>query len=115
MITLSIDLKLIQEWNDYRLDFSNFSTLSAVYPTAIDANYTSLVWLPKNYDFFFAKTEEIKNTIMRIKANGDVHLSTKLSTFSGHCKVDYTFYPVDLLNCTLLLNSKCLQETLFCI
>ncbi|XP_078579856.1 gamma-aminobutyric acid receptor subunit beta-3-like [Branchiostoma floridae x Branchiostoma japonicum] len=99
--TMTMDLS--QSWHDERLSFSGEAES---YDLADD--YLSKVWVPDTYfvngkqSYFHEIT--VKNRAMTIFSNGMIQYNLRLTTVAS-CMMNMMNYPMDVQNCSLVLES----------
>ncbi len=99
------DFYFRQGWRDPRLSFHPSPGLKALF---VGADVAKQIWVP---DTFFANeksaqfhTATTPNTFIRIKANGEVFRSTRL-TVTSSCPMNLQYFPMDRQYCTIEVES----------
>ncbi|KAI8521467.1 hypothetical protein Bbelb_012210 [Branchiostoma belcheri] len=99
--TMTMDLS--QSWHDERLSFSG-----DVESYDLADDYLSKVWVPDTYfvngkqSYFHEVT--VKNRAMKIFSNGMIEYNLRLTTVAS-CMMNMMNYPMDVQNCSLVLES----------
>ncbi|KAH9491111.1 hypothetical protein DERF_015846 [Dermatophagoides farinae] len=99
------DFYFRQSWRDSRLSFQPQPGIQALY---VGAEVSEKIWVP---DTFFANEKAAQfhmattpNTFIRIKSNGDVFLSMRL-TVTSSCPMNLQYFPMDRQSCTIEVES----------
>nr|XP_027203700.1 gamma-aminobutyric acid receptor subunit beta-like [Dermatophagoides pteronyssinus] len=99
------DFYFRQSWRDSRLSFQPHPGIQALY---VGAEVSEKIWVP---DTFFANEKAAQfhmattpNTFIRIKSNGDVFLSMRL-TVTSSCPMNLQYFPMDRQSCTIEVES----------
>ncbi|XP_054158469.1 gamma-aminobutyric acid receptor subunit beta-like [Oppia nitens] len=99
------DFYFRQSWRDSRLSFMKRPGIDALF---VGAEVSDKIWVPdtffaneKSYQFHMATTE---NTFIRIKSNGEVLRSIRL-TITSSCPMNLQYFPMDRQKCTIEVES----------
>ncbi|KAJ6220177.1 hypothetical protein RDWZM_005989 [Blomia tropicalis] len=99
------DFYFRQGWRDPRLSFKPRPGIDALF---VGAEVAKLIWVP---DTFFANEKSAlfhmattPNTFIRIRSNGDVLRSTRL-TVTSSCPMNLQYFPMDRQMCTIEVES----------
>ncbi|KPM08271.1 gaba receptor invertebrate-like protein 2, partial [Sarcoptes scabiei] len=99
------DFYFRQGWRDKRLSFKPRPGIDALY---VGAEVSDKIWVP---DTFFANEKWAQfhqattfNTFIRIRANGDVLRSIRL-TVTSSCPMNLQYFPMDRQLCTIEIES----------
>ncbi len=99
------DFYFRQSWNDSRLSFKQRGGITAL---NVGSEVAKLIWVP---DTFFANEKSAKfheattaNTFIRLRANGNVFRSTRL-TVTSSCPMNLRYFPMDRQECTIEVES----------
>ncbi|XP_033112937.1 gamma-aminobutyric acid receptor subunit beta-like [Anneissia japonica] len=100
----TIDLYFRQQWSDPRLSFDGTN----IDDLALTNEMVKKLWVPDTY-FINEKranyhTVLSENSLIRIKPNGDLLYSTRL-TITPSCQMDLKYFPMDIQHCMLWMES----------
>lgn len=105
------DFYFRQAWRDGRLSFKPRTGIEAL---NVGAEVAQRIWVP---DTFFANEKSAlfhkattPNTFIRIRANGDVLRSIRLTVVSS-CPMNLRYFPMDRQMCTIEIESCKFQKT----
>jgi len=99
------DFYFRQGWRDQRLSFKPRPGIDALF---VGAEVAQKIWVP---DTFFANEKSAQfhmattpNTFIRIRSNGDVLRSTRL-TVTSSCPMNLQYFPMDRQMCNIEVES----------
>ena len=99
------DFYFRQSWRDPRLSFKPQPGSDSLF---VGAEVAKMIWVP---DTFFANEKSAQfhiattpNTFIRIRANGDILRSTRL-TVTSSCPMNLQYFPMDRQMCTIEVES----------
>ncbi|CAG2108338.1 unnamed protein product [Medioppia subpectinata] len=99
------DFYFRQSWRDSRLAFMKRPGIDALF---VGAEVSDKIWVP---DTFFANEKSAQfhratteNTFIRIKSNGEVLRSIRL-TITSSCPMNLQYFPMDRQSCTIEVES----------
>ncbi|XP_033632192.1 gamma-aminobutyric acid receptor subunit alpha-6-like [Asterias rubens] len=100
----TMDLYFRQLWTDERLKFPG----DIVDELSLNSEMVDKLWVPDTYfvNEKSAKFHDViyKNTLIRIRQNGDILYSTRL-TVTASCPMNLAFFPMDQQRCSLKMES----------
>lgn len=109
------DFYFRQAWRDDRLSFKPRPGIDAL---KVGAEVAKRIWVP---DTFFANEKSAQfhkattpNTFIRIRSNGDILLSIRL-TVTNSCPMNLQYFPMDRQMCTIEVESCKLHRHARCI
>ncbi|CAG2114269.1 unnamed protein product [Medioppia subpectinata] len=103
----TLDIYLRQSWNDQRLVFDGNNTVDEI---VIGGEFVRRLWLPDTFIVnskhmtLHTNTRQETNTLFRIRPNGDVFYSIRL-TAVNLCQMNLVYFPMDQQICDLVLES----------